>query len=92
VTATERALLGSGWRLEGVIYRAWSPADGKADEAWVDAVVSAAWAARAPDRARAGPVLVDDVAAQMSQYLACPLLYRPDLPFRDSLEVRCNLR
>jgi hypothetical protein len=35
---------------------------------------------------------VDDVAAQMSEYLACPLLYRPDLPFRDSLEVRCNLR
>jgi hypothetical protein len=92
VTAAERALLGSAWRLEGVIYRAWSPADGTREEAWVDAVTSAAWAARAPARGSSGPALVDDVAAQMNQYLDCPLLYRPDLPWRDSLETRCNLR
>jgi hypothetical protein len=92
VTAAERSLLGGGWRLEGVVYRSWAPADGARGEAWVNEVVSAAWSSRAPDRSRAGPVLVDDVAAQMSEYLACPLLYRPDLPFRDSLEVRCNLR
>jgi hypothetical protein len=92
VTAAERSLLGSRWRLEGVVYRAWASADGTAGEAQVDEAVSAAWSARAPTRSRVGPVLVDDVAAQMREYLACPLLSRPDLPFRDSLEVRCNLR
>jgi hypothetical protein len=92
VTAAERAFLGSGWRLEGVVYRAWLPADGRRGEAWVDAVTSAAWATRAPPRRPWQPALVDDVAAQMSEYLACPLLYRPDLPGRDSLETRCNLR
>ena len=92
VTAAERALLGSAWRLEGVVYRSWAPADGTREAAWVSEVLSAPWAARAPARTRRGPAMVDDVAAQMSEYLACPLLYRPDLPFRDSLEVRCNLR
>jgi hypothetical protein len=92
VTAAERALLGSGWRLEGVVYRAWLPADGRRAEALVDAVTSAAWSTRAPPRRPWQPTLVDDVAAQMSEYLVCPLLYRPDLPGRDSLETRCNLR
>ncbi|HET9013280.1 MAG TPA: hypothetical protein VFN38_15760, partial [Gemmatimonadaceae bacterium] len=91
VTAAERALLGSAWSLEGIVYRARLPRGGSVAPAAVDVARSAPWALR---YVPGGPAsrLVDDVAETMLGYLACPLLRDPATPTRDSLEVRCNLR
>ena len=91
LSATERSLLGSDWRLEGVVYVARQARTAAVEPATIDDGRTAPWAARAPPRS-AGVPLVDDVAAWMLGYLSCPLLRDPATPGRDSLEVKCNLR
>jgi hypothetical protein len=92
LTATERALLGGDWRLEGVTYRARSAGSGAVEVASVDTVRTAAWEHAAPQFRPARSELVDDVSSGMLEYLACPRLRSLHTPYRDSLEVRCNLR
>jgi hypothetical protein len=95
VTAAERALLGGGWRLEGMVYRSRTRGDGTIGPAVVDTGLAHAWARRAPAFPSPGPPLVDDVVTSMLALLACPRLAEPwtgDLAQRDSLEVKCNLR
>ncbi|HET7188497.1 MAG TPA: DUF2723 domain-containing protein [Gemmatimonadaceae bacterium] len=91
LSASERALLGSDWRLEGLVYVAQQARTGAVEPAMIDDARTAPWAARAAPRSTGAP-LVDDVAAWMLGYLSCPLLRNPATPGRDSLEVRCNLR
>jgi hypothetical protein len=91
LSASERSLLGTEWRLEGVVYVARQPRAGAVEPATIDPALAARWAAQATPRAPTAP-LVDDVAAWMLGYLSCPLLHDPATPGRDSLEVRCNLR
>jgi hypothetical protein len=95
LTAGERALLGGGWRLEGVVYRSYRDGDGRVEPAEVDTALADVWAHRAPPYPRTDSPSVDDVAATMLTLLACPRLAQPwtDVPaLRDSLEVKCNLR
>ena len=95
LTAGERALLGSAWRLEGVVYRARSIATGVAEPATIDSALAGEWASRAPPFPFTGHVLVDDAAPALLALLACPRLARRwagRAPDRDSLEVKCNLR
>jgi hypothetical protein len=92
LTAAERALLGGDWRLEGVVYRSNAAGSGAVEVAKVDTALTAAWARRAPVLQSSGPPLVDDVAASMLRYLACPGLRSAVGVARDSLEVKCNLR
>lgn len=91
LSASERSLLGSDWRLEGVVYVARRPRTGVVEPATIDEARTAPWAASAAHRSSGAP-LVDDVGAWMLGYLSCPLLRDPATPGRDSLEVRCNLR
>ena len=91
LSASERSLLGSDWRLEGLVYVAREPRTGVVEPATIDDALTARWATRAPSRTPTAPV-VDDVATYMLGYLSCPLLRDPATPGRDSLEVRCNLR
>jgi hypothetical protein len=95
LTAGERALLGSAWRLEGVVYRAEAAASGVVEPATVDSVSTRAWASRAPPFPLAASALVDDATPALLALLACPRLGQPwrgRAADRDSLEVKCNLR
>lgn len=95
LTAGERALLGSGWRLEGVVYLAGAAATGVATSASVDSAAALAWARRAPPFPFVGAGLVDDAAPALFALLSCPRLAQPwegRAADRDSLEVKCNLR
>ena len=91
LSASERSLLGSDWRLEGLVYVARQARTGVVEPATIDDTHAAPWAAKAAPRSTGAP-LVDDVATWMLGYLSCPLLRDPATPGRDSLEVRCNLR
>ena len=91
LSASARALLGSDWRLEGLVYVARQARTGVVEPATIDDTRTAPWAAKAAPRSTGAP-LVDDVATWMLGYLSCPLLRDPATPGRDSLEVRCNLR
>jgi hypothetical protein len=92
LSATERSLLGSAWKLEGLVYVAGAARSGRVEPATIDVTLAARWGARAaPPREPVAP-LVDDVAAWMLGYLSCPSLGDSTAPGRDSLEVRCNLR
>ena len=91
LSASERSLLGSDWRLEGLVYVARQARTGVVEPATIDDARGAPWAAKAAPRST-GALLVDDVATWMLGYLSCPLLRDPATPGRDSLEVRCNLR
>ena len=95
LTAAERAVLGGGWRLEGVLYRSHAEGDGSVQPAEVDTALTAAAARVAPTFPPRGPPLVDDIARTMLTLLACPRLgqaWSANRTTRDSLEVRCNLR
>ena len=95
LTARERALLGGGWRLEGVVYRSRADGDGRVEPAEIDTLLAGAWARRAPAFPLAASPGIDGVAASMLALLACPRLAQPwtaDPALRDSLEVKCNLR
>lgn len=95
VTAAERALLGSGWRLEGIVFRAHAAPTGRIEPASIDGGLAVSWARRAPPWPMRSAALVDDVAAGMLALLACPRLgvaWTGDPAQRDSLEVKCNLR
>ncbi len=91
LSASERALLGSDWRLEGLVYVARQARTGVVEPATIDDSRAVPWATQGAPRP-AGAPLVDDVATWMLDYLSCPLLRDPATPGRDSLEVRCNLR
>ncbi len=94
LAARERALLGSRWTLRGIAYVSADNAS-PVHETMLDGVAAAGWrlaraSARDP-RARAP----DDVSAMMLGFLECTRLAVPqpvDVPGRDSLEVKCNLR
>jgi hypothetical protein len=95
LTAGERALLGSAWRLEGVVYRAGAAWTGAVEPATLDTVAAHQWAARAPPFPFTGAAVVDDAAPALLALLACPRLAQPwpgRAADRDSLEVKCNLR
>jgi hypothetical protein len=95
VTARERAVLGSDWRLEGPLYASGGPADGRVTPARIDTARALRWASRLPIAAASTPPLVDDVAADMLALLSCHRLALPPAGSpagRDSLEVKCNLR
>jgi hypothetical protein len=95
LTAGERALLGSAWRLEGAVYRADSAASGVVEPATIDSVSTREWATGAPPFPLAGSALVDDATPGLLALLACPRLGQPwrgRAADRDSLEVKCNLR
>jgi hypothetical protein len=93
LTPGERALLGSGWVLSGVDYRATAPPGIGPATASVDRRATVPWIAGSIP-ARAGND-VDLAPERMLGLLGCPRLARPEgLPEvqRDSLEVRCNFR
>ena len=93
LTPAERALLGSGWVLSGVDYRATAPAGAGSATASVDRATTAPWIPKSvPTRAGNS---VDLAPETMLALLECPRLARPEgMPKaqRDSLEVRCNFR
>ncbi len=95
VSATERDLLGSAWRLDGVVYVAGGPANGTHWPPVIDArPVAAGLREEGRFRTRSAR-LPDDVSGMMLRSLACGRL--ATLPSgvsasRDSLEVTCNLR
>lgn len=95
LASRERALLGSGWRLRGVVYESSGPADGSVGTPRFDRTGTASpQRVSAPARRRKAR-LPDDVSAMMLALLDCPRL--ASLPAgpsaaRDSLEVRCNAR
>jgi len=94
LSAEERALLGSGWRLTGVLYLATAARGGRPIDAVVDTLATARWISRAPLQPSSGTE-VDDAPRIMLGLLDCPRLARPsDVPAarRDSLEVSCNFR
>ncbi|MDB4889062.1 MAG: hypothetical protein JWL61_917 [Gemmatimonadetes bacterium] len=95
VTAKERALLGSAWRLTGTVYLSSAAANGSIDPPVIDSLSDVdAVLARVPIRARKA-TLPDDVSASMLGMLQCARLARLPAgpgPVRDSLELRCNLR
>jgi hypothetical protein len=92
LTAAERALLGGDWRLEGVIYQSAGAGTGAVEPALVDEGRAAGRASDFPTTDLRLPPLVDDIAASMLGYLACPGIPAARGPRRDSLEVKCNLR
>ncbi|MEO8624624.1 MAG: DUF2723 domain-containing protein, partial [bacterium] len=91
----ERALLGSGWRLNGAVYVSSSAANGSNDPPAIDSLSApSGWRPIGRIDGRKAR-LPDDVSAVMLGLLDCPRLGR--LPAgrsasRDSLEVRCNFR
>jgi hypothetical protein len=95
MTASERALLGSGWRLTGAVYVSSSAANGTSAPPAIDSASDAGLVRpTAPTRNRTAR-LPDDVSASMLELLDCGKLGRLPVgasPGRDSLEVRCNFR
>jgi len=94
LTAEERALLGSGWRLTGVDYVSHAPAGADAEGASVDSAFTIPWIRRTRGQP-ADPYAVDGATETMLHLLECPRLARPGaMPpaERDSLEVHCNFR
>ncbi len=90
----ERALLGSGWALSGVDYRASRPAADTVAAASVDRQATLPWIPASPGRS-VGRDVVDGAPGRMLEFLECPRLARPEAltpAERDSLEVRCNFR
>ena len=93
--AGERALLGSGWRLDGAVYVSSGAANGSTAHPVIDSLSApAGWRLSRPAAARSAR-LPDDVSALMLGLLDCPQLARVAAgrtALRDSLEVRCNVR
>ena len=95
LSARERGLLGSGWRLAGAVYVSSRAPDGLAELPLIDSLTAwPGWRGNAAPGAR-GTRLPDDVSGIMLALLDCPRLAR--IPAgrsasRDSLEVRCNFR
>ncbi|HEY2064715.1 MAG TPA: hypothetical protein VGG84_02075, partial [Gemmatimonadaceae bacterium] len=94
VTAAERSLLGSGWRLAGYDYVSDADATGAIEPAVVDRAALRWIREPAASPSRSDPK-VDDVANVMLRLLDCPRLALG--PARagagaDSLEVKCNLQ
>ena len=95
LSARERALLGSGWRLNGAVYVASGPANGSHEAPVIDTLSAPAGWRYAGRAGGGGGRLPDDVSAVMLGLLDCPRLARLAAgrsASRDSLEVRCNVR
>ena len=91
LTARERALLGSGWRLRWAVYVSSAPAGGSQAVVIDSASAPPGWAPAAIggwDRAH----LPDDVSAAMLALLECPALARLPKGQSASLESKCNVR
>lgn len=93
--ASERRLLGSGWRLRGATYLASAPASGSREPPTIDSLsVPPAWKHPAPGKANHAR-MPDDVSAAMLSLLECArlgVLSAGRSATRDSLEVNCNFR
>jgi len=95
VPARERALLGSGWRLEGTSYVSSAAANGSVQPPVIDSLSDSLFAHAKVSRRGRSATLPDDVSESMLGLLECGRLGR--LPpgssaARESLELRCNLR
>ena len=95
MSAQERALLGSNWRLAGAVYLSSAPANGLVAAPVVDSTNETNFA-RPRDAPRGRPTkLPDDVSTSMLRLLECNRLGRMPTArsaARDSLEVTCNFR
>lgn len=94
LTTEERALLGSGWHLSGVVYVSTSPAGSGTPATTVDTAATLRWIPAGPP-VDAAPADVDDAPRIMLALMECPRLARPgglSPARRDSLEVTCNFR
>ncbi len=95
VTAAERAFLGGAWTLRGPLYYADGSADGIVRPARIDSAASALWLAQNPAVHDTESTRTDGAVRVMTALLECPRLAlpaRPGFRYRDSLELRCNLR
>ena len=92
--ATERLLLGSDWRLHGVVYVSNAAANGLRQLPTID-TNGVADVPRPPAARGHTSRLPDDVTSMMLGLLDCRRLAEPPAggpAARDSLEVRCNFR
>ena len=97
LSADERAVLGAGWTLSGVVYVAHDPADFRRQRAAIDSASTAPWVPLAPVGGRGSTrgFAVDNAPTMMLRLLDCPRLAEPwteTTAGRDSLEVSCNVR
>ncbi len=91
LTARERALLGSGWRLNWAVYVSSAPAGGNQVVLIDSASAPPGWMP-APIDVRGRAHLADDVSATMLSLLECPSLARLPKGQSTSLESKCNVR
>lgn len=90
LTARERALLGSGWRLQWATYVSSAPSGGNQVPVIDSASAPPRW--RASARGTSGAHLPDDVTATMLSLLDCPALATLPKGQTSSLESKCNVR
>ena len=91
LSARERALLGSGWRLQGASYVSSAPSGGDQVVVIDSASAPRGWRMRARGAA-AGAHLPDDVTSTMLSLLDCPALATLPKGQSSSLESKCNVR
>ena len=90
LTAHERALLGSGWRLQWATYISSAPSGGNQVPVIDSASAPPHW--RMSARGGGGAHLPDDVTAIMLTLLDCPALGALPKGQTSSLESKCNVR
>jgi len=91
LTARERALLGSNWRLNWATYVSSAPAGGNQAVTIDSASAPRGWKGSSSDLAHRAR-LPDDVSASMLSLLDCPALAALPKGQNPSLESRCNVR
>ena len=91
LTARERALLGSGWRLQWTVYVSSAPAGGRQAVLIDRASAPPGWRPSSIPRMDHAH-LPDDVSATMLALLECPALARLPRGQSASLESTCNVR
>ena len=90
LSARERSLLGSGWRLRWAAYVSSGAAGGSQLVVIDSSSVPAGWRMSTPEGTRAQ--LADDVSATMLSLLDCPALATLPKGRSASLESKCNIR
>ena len=91
LTARERALVGSDWRLRWTVYVSSAPAGGRQEVSIDSASAPPGWTPSAIGRMDHAH-LPDDVSATMLALLDCPALARLPKGQSASLESKCNVR